>query len=171
MAKFQPVRDRSELALEGESSIHPLHVSTNEIEGYFEAELTDEGRLDLSVAPAGRLEVYVESLESGNGLIDREMRRRLNTRRFPTVIAEVVEIREANGERHYHAAGNLTFHGVTKQLEDKLAITPIDDRTIQISGQITVDVRDFEVEPPQLLMLKVYPEVKASLKVVAERVD
>lgn len=170
MAKFQPIRDRSELALEGESSIHPLHTSTQEIEGYFQAKLGDDGQLDLSVAPTGRLEVYIEGLKSGNGLIDREMQRRLDTRRFPSVIAQVVEVRAGAGQGRYHAVGDLTFHGVTRRLENDLAITLLDAHTLEINGEITIDVRDFNLNPPKLLMIKVYPEVKAKLKVVAKGV-
>jgi polyisoprenoid-binding protein YceI len=168
MAKFQPVRNRSELALEGESSIHPLHTSTQEIEGYFEAVLGDDGQLDLSVAPTGRLEVYIEGLKSGNGLIDREMQRRLNTRRFPSVIAEVVEVKAGDGKGRYRASGDLTFHGVTRRLEDDLTISLLDDHTLEIKGEITIDVRNFNVDPPKLLMVKVHPEVKAKLQVVAK---
>ena len=171
MAKFEPVSGRSELSLEAESSVHPIQASTTDLEGFFEAELLDNGQLDLSVAPSGRLEIYIESLESGNKLIDRETQRRLKIRRFPSIIAEIVKVDEADENGHYHAAGNLTFHGETQRLENELVVKQLDERTIELSGEITVDVRDFGVEPPQLLMLKVYPEVKATLKVVAERVD
>ena len=169
MAKFEPIPHRSELYLEAESSVHPIHASTTDLEGYFEAELLADGQLDLTVAPSGRLEVFIDSLESGNKLIDRETQRRLNTRRFPSIIAEVLEIRQTADNGRYQAAGNLTFHGETQRLEDSLTVKQLDEHTIEVSGQITFDVRDFGIEPPSLLMLKVYPEIKARLKVVAER--
>jgi polyisoprenoid-binding protein YceI len=171
MPKFAPVSGRSELSLVAESSIHPIRASTTKLEGFFEAELLDDGHLDLSVAPSGRLEVYVENLESGNKLIDREAQRRLNIRRFPSIIAEIVEIRKIEGNGNYKAAGDLTFHGETQRYEDGLALTQLDEHTIEMSGEITVDMRDFGIEPPKLLMVKVYPEVKVRLNVVAKRVD
>jgi len=171
MAKFEPVSGRSELSMEVESSIHPIRASTTKLKGYFEAELLEDGRLDLSIAPAGRLEVYIESLESGNKLIDLEAQRRFDIRRFPSIIAEVVEIRTMDGDGHYQASGDLTFHGKTQRFENGLVVTQIDERTITMSGEITVDVRDFGIEPPRILVLKVYPIVKVRLKVVAERVD
>lgn len=164
MAKFEFVAGRSELSLEAESSVHPIHASTTKLEGYFEAELLANGQLDLSTPPAGRLEVYIENLESGNKLIDRETQRRLNIRRFPSIVAKVVEIRPGDSDGHYRATGDLTFHGETRQLENGLTVRQLDQRTIEISGQITVDVRNFGVEPPKLFMLKVHPDVKATLK-------
>ena len=171
MARYKPISSRSELSLEAESSVHPIHASTNELEGFFEAELLEDGRLDLSVAPTGHLEIYIESLESGNKLIDRETQRRLNTRRYPSIIAEIVEVHAENGNKHYQATGDLTLHGKTQRLKNNLMVKQLDERTIEVSGEITVDVRDFGITPPKLLMIKVYPEVKATLKVVAERVD
>lgn len=169
--RFEPIQERSELSLAGESSIHPLHTKTNQVKGYFEAKVNSEGQLDLSVPVAGRVEIPLESLKSGNALIDREMQSRLNTRRFPKVVAEVVEIREQNSPGHYHAVGDLTFHGVTKRLAQELIIEQLDEQTIEIRGEIKLDVRDFKVNPPKLLILKVHPEVTAKLRFVAEQVN
>jgi polyisoprenoid-binding protein YceI len=167
VATFKPVPDRSELSLEAESSLHPIQAATSNLTGFFEAELLNDGQLDLSVVPAGRLEVFIDSLESGNKLIDRETQRRLDMRRFPSIIAEVVEIQQTDKEGRYQATGTLTFHGNTRKLKGNLTVKQLDDRTIEVGGQLTVDVRDFGIEPPKLLMLKVYPNVKAKLKVVA----
>jgi polyisoprenoid-binding protein YceI len=171
MPRFEPISSRSEFSLEAESSLHPIRASTNELTGFFEAKLLDNGRLDLTVPPKGRLEVYIESLQSGNKLIDLETQRRLNVRRFPTIIAEVVELRAADRDGNYRAAGNVTFHGETRRLENALVVKSIDERTIEVGGEITIDVRNYGIEPPKMLMLKVEPEVKATLKVVAQRVD
>jgi hypothetical protein len=56
-------------------------------------------------------------------------------------------------------------------LEDDLLIQQIDERTIEIQGEINLDVRDFKVEPPKLLALKVHPDVKAKLRFVVERTN
>jgi hypothetical protein len=49
-----------------------------------------------------------------------------------------------------------------------LTISLLDDHTLEIKGEITIDVRNFNVDPPKLLMVKVHPEVKAKLQVVAK---
>jgi len=171
MSRFEPVDGRSQLILEGESSIHPLHTATNELKGYFEATLDADGQLDLSVPVSGQVEMLVESMKSNNALIDREMQKRLNTRRYPRVVAELLALRQQNGPGHYLAAGDLTFHGVTRRLEDELIVRQVDERTVEIQGEITIDVRNFNVDPPKLLILRVYPEVKVNLRFVVACVD
>lgn len=170
MSRFEPINGRSELALEGNSSMHPLHASTDEITGYFEATLDEDGRIDLSEPVSGQVEVPVESMNSENALIDRELRSRLDTRRFPKATAKLLDVHQ--GEMgHYRASGEITFHGVTLRLEDEFVFQQQDERTIELRGEITIDVRNFKVNPPKLLMLKIFPEVKVKLHLVLERVD
>ena len=38
-----------------------------------------------------------------------------------------------------------------------------------MEGEYVVDVRDFDLEPPNLFMLQVYPDVRVHCVVVAER--
>lgn len=169
MSKFQIVPHSSRLSLEGQSSMHPIESSTTRLEGYLEAEMLDDRQLDLTTPPTGRFEIAVEDLKAGNDLYDLEMKRRLDTRRYPTIVAELLELRPLNQGNRYHAVGNLSFHGVTRRLEGEVTITPVDERTLEIGGEQTFDVRDFNVTPPKLLMLKVYPEIKVSLKAVVKR--
>ena len=171
MGKFQIVPNRSRLSLEGQSSMHPIESSTTQLEGHLEAELLDSGQLDLAAPPSGRFELAVEDLKTGNDLYDLEMKRRLDTRRYPMIVAELLELRSLNQDNRYRAAGNLTFHGVTRRLEGDVTIIQVDERTLEIGGEQTFDVRDFHVTPPKLLMLKVYPEVKVTLKAVVKRTD
>jgi polyisoprenoid-binding protein YceI len=170
MARFQLVRGQSQLSLDGRSSLHPIHTASTELEGYLEVEL-DNGRLDLSVPPTGRFEVPVESLKAGNELYDLEMRRRLDTRRYPTIVAELLELRTLASGTRYQAVGDLTFHGVTRRYEGEVRITPLDEHTLEVSGERMFDVRDFNMEPPKLLIFKVYPEVQVMLKAVAKQAD
>lgn len=167
MTKFQPVVERSQLMLEGKSSLHPIQSATHELTGYFVAQVNQAGQLDLAQPATGRLEVAIESMKAGNDLYDLEMRRRLDIRRYPTIVAELTELRAQSQPNHYHAVGNLTFHGVTRRVEGELTIIQMDAHTLDLSGQLTLDVRDFGVTPPKLLMLKVYPEIQVRLKVIA----
>jgi polyisoprenoid-binding protein YceI len=65
--------------------------------------------------------------------------------------------------------GDLTFHGVTRPVEGEVSVSLPDDRTIVIEGEQTFDIRDFGVQPPKILMLKVHPDVKVRVRVVAEQ--
>ena len=171
MAKFLPVLDRSEITLEGQSRLHPIHASSRDLEGYFEADLQADGQLDLSTQPSGRIEVLVEDLKSMNPLYDREVRKRLDMRRYPRIMADIVEVREALGENRYLAIGDVAFHGVTQRLEDELMVRRIDEDTLEIRGEVTVNVRDFKVNPPNLPMVGIMPTVQVKLRLVLKRED
>ena len=45
----------------------------------------------------------------------------------------------------------------------------VDERTLEIEGERVFDLRDYGLEPPRILMLKVYPEVRVRAQVIAER--
>lgn len=169
MAKFLPILDRSEITLEGQSRLHPIRATTNEIEAQFEAELLADGQLDLSAQPSGSIEVQVEDLKSMNPLYDREVRKRLDMRRYPKIKADVVEIREALGENRYLAVGDVSFHGVTQRVEDELIVKQLGEDTLEIQGEITINVRDFKVNPPNLPMVGIMPTVQVKLRLVLDR--
>ncbi len=47
-------------------------------------------------------------------------------------------------------------------------MTVVDDHTVRLDGSSTFDIRDFGMEPPRFLMLKVEPEVVVRVEIVAE---
>jgi polyisoprenoid-binding protein YceI len=160
--------ERSQVWIEARSSLHPIHGEGRGLEGSIEAEVID-GRLDLNGVPKISLELPVESLKSGKSIEDAEMMRRIDARRYPTIRGEVVEIKESSTGR-YHVRGDLTFHGVTKTVEGEVSIVmPDGDGTIVFEGEQTFDIRDFGVTPPKILMLKVHPDVKVRVRVVAQQ--
>ncbi|MDX1522897.1 MAG: YceI family protein [Anaerolineae bacterium] len=171
MPKFEPVRERSRVVVvEGHSTIHPIRSVSHEMEGWFEAEFLDGGELDPSFSTAGRIEVFIDDFSTGNSFLDHELRRQLDTRRFPSVLAELVDIRPQEGPDNYWATGDLTFHGETQRLENDLRVKYVNDQTIEVNGEITIDVRNFNVDLPNLMFLKVHPVIKVTLEIVAERV-
>jgi hypothetical protein len=62
----------------------------------------------------------------------------------------------------------VTFRDVTRSVEDYMTLTAVDDRTIRVAGESTFDVRDFGMEPPRILMLRVEPDVKVRVEIFAE---
>jgi hypothetical protein len=65
-------------------------------------------------------------------------------------------------------AGELKFHGVTQREDGEVTVEVNDGRTLVIDGEQTFDVREFDIEPPKFLMLKVHPDVTVRVHVVAE---
>jgi polyisoprenoid-binding protein YceI len=168
VARYRIIPERSPLSAEAKSSLHPIRVEAVGFEGYLDLEVTD-GRLNLDVPVSGHIEFPVEMLKTGNGLYDRELERRLEARRYPRIRGEVREVRALDTPGRYAIRGELSFHGMTKPVERNVAIRTVADHAIEIDGEIQLDMRDYALEPPKLLMLRVYPEVHVRGRVVAER--
>jgi hypothetical protein len=50
-----------------------------------------------------------------------------------------------------------------------MTLTVVDDHTIRLEGESTFDVRAFGMEPPRILMLRVEPDVKVRVEILAEK--
>jgi polyisoprenoid-binding protein YceI len=100
-------------------------------------------------------------------LIDREMKRRIDARRYPTIAGELSEMK-ATADGRFAARGTLTFRGVTREVEGELQVTDDGNGGAHITGSQVFDVRDFDFEPPKILMLKVHPDVTVRIDIVAE---
>jgi polyisoprenoid-binding protein YceI len=166
--RFNIARGRSHLWVEARSSLHPVRAESAAVSGFIEAEL-DEAGLDLKVPPRARIEIEAASLKTGNMLYDRELERRLEIRNYPRIVGEVLEVKPLEAKTRYRVRGNLTLHGVTKAVEGEVALRVVDGGTLEFEGERIFDMRDFGLNPPRILMLKVYPEVKVRGRVVAEK--
>jgi len=157
---------QSRVWIEARSSMHPIHGEAQGLEGSIEAALAD-GRIDLAEGPKVQIELPVSNLQSGKRLEDAEMMRRIDARRFPTIRGETTEFKENGGG--YRVRGDLTFHGVTRPVEGEVTISSPDASSLVIEGEHTFDIRDFGVDPPKILMLRVHPDVRVRVKVVARQ--
>jgi polyisoprenoid-binding protein YceI len=168
MPTYRIVPDRSQVWIEAKSSLHPIHGEGKGLSGSIEAEVVD-GRLNLNGTPQIRLELPIEALKSGKAVEDAEMMRRVDARRYPTIRGVVTDVRESSPGR-YRMLGDLTFHGVTRTVEGEVSLSqPDGDHTIVFEGEQNFDIREFGVQPPKILMLKVHPDVKVRVRVVARQ--
>jgi hypothetical protein len=63
----------------------------------------------------------------------------------------------------------VTFKGATRSYQDEMAVSQGDDGTLRLTGESTFDIRDFGMDPPRILMLKVEPQVGVRVEIVAEQ--
>ena len=171
MGRYRIVPERSWVEIQARSSVHPIGTRTDGLEGHLDLEMLDGGSVNLESPPRGQLSLRVERLSSGNPLEDRELRRRIDTRRHPRIVGEFTGVQETGTGGRYRVRGDVTFRGVTRTYEDEMAFVTPDDRSIELEGEATFDIRDFGMDPPRILMLKVQPEVRVTAHVVAERQD
>lgn len=169
MARYRIVPERSLLWAEARSSVHPIRVETDGFTGFLELEL-DGDQLKVDAPVSGQVELEVDQLRTGNGLYDRELERRLEARRYPVIRGAVLGVQAVDGGNRHRVLGELHFHGANKRVEGEVTIRASEGgRVIEAEGERTFDIRDYNLEPPKLLMLRVYPEIKVRGHIVAER--
>jgi polyisoprenoid-binding protein YceI len=170
VATFRIDSSRSRLWADARSSLHPIRVETDGLEGEIDVELED-GAPKLDPSPTGRLELDVERLKTGNRLYDRELERRLEVRRYPRLRGTATRVEAAGTKGRYKVRGELSFHGTKSAVDGEVTVRVVDENTLEVEGERTFDMRQFGLEPPSLLLVKVHPDVKIRAKVVARRVS
>jgi polyisoprenoid-binding protein YceI len=154
---------RSCVWVSGRSSLHPINTETRGITGWFEAARREDGSLDLEQGVSGELELAVERLTSGNQLYDRELRRRIDARRYPTISGRLTHIAVAGAHPDYTVTGEVSFHGKTRTFEHRMQID-VHDGGIALTGEDVFDIREFGMKPPSMLMVRVYPEISVRVE-------
>jgi polyisoprenoid-binding protein YceI len=153
--------------IEARSNVHPIHSVTKGLDGYVEVDARDDGGPVFSDPPSGRLSLDVSRLSSGNRLEDREMQRRIDARRFPKIEGVLAGAQADGATGHYQISGEVTFRGVAKRYQDLMTLEAIDPQTVKLAGSRRFDIRDFGMEPPRILLLRVEPEVEVKVEIVA----
>lgn len=169
MTRYSIVPDRSQVWIDARSNVHPIHSTTSGLEGFVEFDLDPAGTITPASAPTGRLSLTVDHLKSGNRMEDRELQKRIDARRFPRIEGQLEQIAPDGSDTSYRVTGEVTFRGVSRQHEDRMDITAVDDRTIRLAGASSFDIRDFGMQPPKVLLLKVEPEVQVRVEIYAVR--
>jgi polyisoprenoid-binding protein YceI len=170
MTRYTIDPDKTTVWIEARSSLHPIHSETTGMEGYFEGDVGADGLLDLSSPVQANLQLPIAKMSSGNGLYDREMMRRVDARRYPTITAALRQMTPGETKGSYVTEGDITFRGVTQRVSDEVALSTPDDGTVVFEGQHVFNLPDFGMEPPKIMMLKVYPDVAIRVRIVAKAV-
>jgi polyisoprenoid-binding protein YceI len=167
VARYRILPARSRVWIEARSNVHPINTEADGLEGWLELDITD-GKINVDQTLRGHLEFPVENLKSGNVFEDRELRRRIDARRYPSIAGDLKAMKHADEPSRYMVNGNLTFRGVTRTYEDAMTVDA-ENGTVTLAGKSTFDIRDFGMEPPRILMLKVQPEVSVRVEIIAEK--
>jgi hypothetical protein len=166
MVLYTITPERSRIWIDARSSVHPIHSTTIGLEGFFD--LDADG--DAVVGPHPTAQLFpVNRLSSGNRLDDRELQKRMDARRYPTISGVLTGVVPGGDDGRFLVRGDLTVRAVTRSVEGYMTLTVLDDHTIRLEGESTFDVRDFGMEPPRILMLRMEPDVKVRVEIFAER--
>ena len=160
--------ERSAVLIDARSTVGPITFGTTGVEGSLHAAVVDGG-VSTEIPPSGGLCIDVSSLSSGNKLYDAELHRRIDSRRFPTATVELRDCAASTPGSRYRLQGVLTFHGISRLVEGTVRVESVSDDRVVISGEQVLDIRDFAVSSPTMLMLRIFPDVRVHLHAEAER--
>jgi hypothetical protein len=153
---------RSLLTVRARSTLHPI-TRSGPVTGHVEATVS-QGALDLAEPASGLVELEMQALK-GDAYLDREMDLRLDTQRYPRAVARLTEIHPVDDG--YRMRGEVVMRGRTCTVEGLAGVSVDSGRELRLHGSLRLDIRDFGIQPPRLLLLRVHPEVDVVLDFVA----
>jgi polyisoprenoid-binding protein YceI len=165
MRRYRIQPEVSQVWIEGSSSVHSIRASATGLTGWVEIAEPDAPVATL----AGEIRIAVDRLGSGNPLVDRETRRRIDARRHPEIVGTVEVAAPVEPDR-FAVTGSITFRGVSCRVSGELAVSREGDHVI-VTGAETLDVRRWELRLPRLGLLRVHPDVLVRVRVSAAASD
>jgi polyisoprenoid-binding protein YceI len=159
---FDVLPGRSAVLVKARSNVGPISFATTDIEGTFSG-VVEDGHIATDGVVTGHLTVSLQGLTSGNVLFDSELRRRIDTRRFPSAILELQGATLSVDRSRYELTSTLEMHDVTRAISGSVSVEISGQDTAVVRGEQTLDVRDFDLEVPTTLALKIYPDVLIEL--------
>ena len=183
MTRYEIDVSQSEVRVQASSSLHAITGHAEGLRGWID--------LEGATVTGARIELDAERLAWGNPVLDRETRRRIDADRHPTIVGTMTAADgNANGSAEptpsprwnaqpplrslsvpTRVRGTIAFHGVEREVSGSVVVTTADPDELVLEGEQTFDVRDWGLEPPRLLMLKVNPDILVAIRVraVSER--
>lgn len=167
MARSRFVLDptRSQVWIDGSSSIHPIRATASGLEGWIELALDRGGEVSSRPAVEGAVRIEVARLRSGNPLIDAETRRRIDAGRHPYIEGTVTGSTRLDAER-VGLTGDLAFRGETQAVNGELTVV-VQNAELHLTGAQEFDVRAWGLNVPRLGLLRVHPTIQVHIEATA----
>jgi polyisoprenoid-binding protein YceI len=157
----------SSLTYEAGSSLHVVSGIAQAFSGYIDVAWDDRGRIASEPAAAMRMEVPVTKLRSGSPTKDQEIWRLIDVGRFPLIVAELRSIEPLYGTSIYQATGNVTVAGRTRSYTSQMLVVTEDFSDVSVRGDLEIDIRDYGLEPPRMVFVRIEPIIAVHLSLVA----
>ncbi|MGB2756840.1 MAG: YceI family protein [Acidimicrobiia bacterium] len=160
MTKYSLIPEQSRVRIDGSSNVHGIRAESVGLNGEIEVQHTARG-LKLRSPVTGWVEIEVAKLRASNPLVEAETKRRIDAKRFPTIRGDLNEA-SATGSETVSASGEITFRGVNTAVHGELRVERDGDH-VHITGSQTFDIREWGLQPPKMLMLKVSPMITVTI--------
>jgi polyisoprenoid-binding protein YceI len=158
----------SSVEFEARSTLHTVRGKVQDLTGSIEVTWNDDGTIAPEPPAKMHVDLPVEQMRSGNGMLDREMWKLIDSKRFPRVAGDLRTLTPGPAAGRYAASGDITLAGRSRRYDGEFTVKH-DDACITIEGELNVDIRDFGLKPPNLVVIKVDPGVKVRVRLVAAR--
>ncbi len=157
---------RSAVLVKARSNVGPISFATSQVRGVISAEV--EGKaIDLDAPVTAELTVSLRELTSGNSLYDTELKRRIDARRHPEAVLRLEQVAQAAATNQFELTGTIEFHAVLRPMRGLISVERLERDMMVIRGQQALDIREFDLDVPTTLALKIYPEVSVEMHVEA----
>jgi polyisoprenoid-binding protein YceI len=164
----------SEVTVEGTSTMHAYHCTTNKIMAYVDVDpgytkdLTKIAKPIVSV----KVNIVVNTLKCGNGTMDKNLYSTLNADKNPLITYTLSGYDILNGLSSSFAAntkGSLKISGTEKLIDMKVNASRLAEGKVTAEGEQTLLMTDFGIKPPSFMLgtLKVGNEVKVKFNLKA----
>jgi polyisoprenoid-binding protein YceI len=169
--RFRLDAAESRVWFDADARLHRFRGETQQLTGYFTLQrLSPPQLIDASVS------IDAASLSTGQPERDADMHRDfLEVDRFPTIEFHADHLlmppaAPQVGSWDVILQGRLTVHGVSRGVNVP-TIVRLDDARISARGQVHLDMRDYRIRVPRLLLIPMKSEVLVGFEVVAQPVN
>jgi polyisoprenoid-binding protein YceI len=151
------------------SAVYHLVHKMHKIDGKSQA---IEGRAAISETGAAQVgvRIKVETFDSGNSNRDAHMKETVQAATYPYVelkaVGQVQKPAQLPATTTQNFRGELTFHGVKKQLEVPVTLTHEAGGNIHAVAKLTISLDEFKIERPSLLFVKVDDALQVDVDLV-----
>ncbi len=140
---------KSSISYSGNHFLHKWSAENNNLSGLIK--IDNENILNIGVV------AKVADFKSGNSSLDSNSYRVLEALKFPNIIFKSLSVTSINGLSNIK--GLIEFHGIEKKIDVNVKLTTIENKT-QMNGEFTLNLSDFSIDRPSLLLRKIDNEIK-----------
>ena len=153
---------QSRLVITGRSTLHAITARGDQLTGEIVVDWE-------SPEPTATVMAPLERVRFGDFVRDAFLRRHLDVKQWPLAIftLDTATITGTGGERRAALTGTLCYRAQSAQLSTVTTVVQDRDR-IDATARFPLDLRDFGLTPPKLLMLEVNPVVQIDVTLVGK---
>ncbi len=148
---FSLSKENLEFLIKGTSSLHEWEIEVNNVSGQI---VFNNNNRAIQGISALKVMVITSSITSDNGIMNRKTARALKADKYPVIyfnLDKVLSFTNSSGIIKGEISGSLEVAGTKKAIRIPFESSPVLSNTIKITGNTTILMSDFGIEPPTAL--------------------